>query len=205
MQGPESVGCLEGSGHLDSYVKHFLHAQRAGVMNPGVQRVPGVILHHDVGPARRRGADLKDVDNIRVPGQLAHRALLAQESLEVVRIEVGGEHLDGHGALQGVLPAAVDRAETTASDHVSVIEPRRGQLRGDRGAQVILSRRRTEFGDEPPRPKGGNRTCMSITPRSTHRAYRHRSRTPRPNLDGPERRVGRDDAHPCAAASPIGA
>ena len=33
--------------------------------------------------------------DVRVPGQSAHRALLAHEAVEIVRVEVGGQYLDG--------------------------------------------------------------------------------------------------------------
>jgi hypothetical protein len=100
MSSAEPVGCLEGAGHFDSRVQRFLHAQWAALVNPCVQGIPWVILHHDVGPTRRGDADLEDIDNIRVPGQLAHRTLLKQESMDVVRCEVGGKHFDRDGAVQ---------------------------------------------------------------------------------------------------------
>ena len=56
-------------------------------------------------------------------GQFAHCALLAQESFDIVLIAISGEHLDRNGALERLLPAAVDRAETAAPDFLGIAEP----------------------------------------------------------------------------------
>ena len=92
-------------------------------MDACAQGVARMVLHHDEGPARRRRADVKDVDDVRMPAQLAHRALLAQKPLDVVGIEVRGEHLHRDGALQRTLLAAVDRSEATDADLGGIVEP----------------------------------------------------------------------------------
>ena len=100
VQGAKPVCGLEGSGNLHSDVQRLHPGERADGMDPCAQRVLRMVLHHDVGPARRRGADVKNADDVRMPAQLAHSALLAQKPLDIVRIEVRGEHLHGDGALQ---------------------------------------------------------------------------------------------------------
>ena len=109
-------------------------------MDACAQGVPRVVLHHDVGPTRRGGADVKNVDDVRMAGQLAHCALLAQKSFDVVWIEIGGEHLDRNRALQSTLHAAVNRAETADSDFLGIFEPCRGQFRSDRRRQITCCR-----------------------------------------------------------------
>jgi len=103
-----------------------------------IQGVPRVVLHHDVGPTRLRHADLKYLDDVRMAAQLAHRALFAHEPFDIVCIEIGGEHLDRNGAVECALPAAVDRAETAASNFLGIGEPGRGQFGRDRRRQITL-------------------------------------------------------------------
>jgi len=75
---------------------------------------------------------------MRVPGELSHGALLAEESLEVVRPQIGGEHLDGDAAVEGTLRAAIHHAETASSDFVDIFESGCGQLLRDPRRQVTL-------------------------------------------------------------------
>ena len=112
-----------------------------GSAHPANRRV---VLHHDVRPTRRGGADLQDVDDVRVPGQPAHRALLAQEPFEVVRIQIGGEHLDRDGAVERSLRTAIDDAEAATPDFVGILESGRGQLRREprRSCHAVLDRLR---------------------------------------------------------------
>ena len=60
-------------------------------------------------------ADLKDVDDVRMPRQAAHGVALAQEAFAVVLVERRCEDLDGDGAPEGFLVAAVDDAATAAA------------------------------------------------------------------------------------------
>src|SRR4029078_6271468 len=53
----------------------------------------GVLLHPDERPAGGGRPDLEDGDDVRVPGEFAHRDLLTHEPLEVVGLEIGGQHL----------------------------------------------------------------------------------------------------------------
>ena len=72
-------------------------------------------------PLARR-ADLQNVHDVRVSGQPAHGALLTQETFEVVGVEIGVQHLDGDGAVEHRLCAAVDDAETAAADLLDLVE-----------------------------------------------------------------------------------
>jgi hypothetical protein len=69
------------------------------------------------------------------------------------------DHLLTAAALDGGVPgecaeqrgaqATVDHAETTDSDFVSIVEPRRGQLCGDRRGQITQSFHPTSLGHRP--------------------------------------------------------
>src|ERR1700732_1994554 len=118
-----------------------------------IQGVPRGVLHHDVGPTRLRYADLKYLDDVRMAAQLAHGALLAQKSFDIVCIEISGEHLDRNGALERTLPAAVDRAETAPSDFLGIAESGRGQFSSDRRHQLPQNRPRIRLDHRRPRPR----------------------------------------------------
>ena len=81
MQGAAPVRRLQRTGQLDPDVDRVAPVDRAHLVDPRIQGTSRVVLHHDVRPTRRGRADLKDADDVRVPGELSHRALLAEESL----------------------------------------------------------------------------------------------------------------------------
>ena len=94
-------------------------------------------LHHQVRITAFGFADLQHADDVRVAGQPAHRPLLTQEPLPVL-VELGGEHLDRHRAVQGELGAAIDDPETAPADLFGIVESGRTQLRNDGRAHVAL-------------------------------------------------------------------
>lgn len=128
-RGAELVRRLERAGHLHPEAEGFAPRERARPADSHLQGVVFVILHQDVRPPGRGGADLEDVDDVRVPGPAVHRALFAKEPFEVLRVRIGGEDLDRDGAIEGHLPAAVDDAEAAAADLLRPLEPGGGQLR----------------------------------------------------------------------------
>ncbi len=103
MDDAETVRGFEGARQFDAESQRLGPLDRSHSANAGVERVARVILHHDVMATRRSGADPVDVDDVRVPGQLTHRALLTQKPFEVVAVEVLGEHFHRDGAVQGWL------------------------------------------------------------------------------------------------------
>src|ERR1700740_946868 len=50
MQGAKPVRCLQSARHLDPNVNGLLPADWTSMADPFLERVPGVILHHNVGP-----------------------------------------------------------------------------------------------------------------------------------------------------------
>ncbi|VBA33240.1 hypothetical protein LAUMK13_00244 [Mycobacterium innocens] len=70
--------------------------------------------------------------------------LLPQETLEVLRVQVGGQHLDRDRAVQQRLSAPVYDTETSAPDLGDVVESRLAQFRGDVGNQTPLRRVRID-------------------------------------------------------------
>ena len=91
------------------------------------------------------GADLQNGHDVRVSGEAAHGALLAQEAVEIVRVKVGVQYLDGNGAVERGLGAAVDDPEAAVSDLLDVVKSRLTQFRGnvrDSGPAVWQADRR---------------------------------------------------------------
>ena len=94
------MGRLDRAGKLHPDPKRLSQGKRSGPTDAGVQRILRVILHDEIGASGRGDADLQDVDDIGVAGQPAHRALLAQESIEIVSVETRRQHLHGDGPVK---------------------------------------------------------------------------------------------------------
>ncbi len=75
---------------------------------------------------------------MRVPGEPAHRALLTQEAVEVVGVELGAQYLDGNAAIQQRLLAAVNQTESAVSDLFDALEPGVAQFCGDAEGLIPL-------------------------------------------------------------------
>jgi hypothetical protein len=96
-----------------------------------LQRILGVVGHHDERPATGQDADLKNLHDMRVSRKAAHDPLLAQEAGKIVRVKIGGQHLDRNRTVQHRLGAAVDDAKAATTDLLDVVEFRLAQFRGD--------------------------------------------------------------------------
>jgi hypothetical protein len=96
-----------------------------------------VVLHHQIRVTAGGFADLKDTDDIRMPGEPSHRTLLAQEALSAL-VGLGSEDLDSDDPVKRDLGAPVDNAETAAADLFGVVESGPTQFRGDGEADVAL-------------------------------------------------------------------
>ncbi|MFC9761865.1 hypothetical protein [Rhodococcus jostii] len=81
-----------------------------------------------------------------MPRQAAHRLLFANKPLEVVLIQVGGEHLDCDRPVQRRLQAAKQDPEAAPSDLDRVLKPVRSQLRRDRRNEITLGCQRVDLG-----------------------------------------------------------
>jgi hypothetical protein len=79
-----------------------------------------------------------------VSGQLSHHDLLAEESLEVVRLEFGGQDLHRHRSIQRWLYAAVHDPEAAASDLLRIRESGSYQFSRYPGGSVGLCRQRVD-------------------------------------------------------------
>ena len=125
------VGGLERTRHLDPQVEDFCDGTRPMSPDPGVERAAGMEGHHDERVTGSGHPGLEDVHDVGMAGQAAHRLLLAQETHAIGLVPAGAQHLDGDLAVEGRLPTAVDDAETTASGHLRIGEPGRGQVVDD--------------------------------------------------------------------------
>lgn len=99
MENVESVCCLHRAGHLHTKPQRLRQRQRTVVADPDVERILLMVWHHDVGKAAVGGTDLRDGDDVRVPGQTAHRPLFPEESLPILLVELDEENLHRHRAI----------------------------------------------------------------------------------------------------------
>ena len=91
--------------------------------------------------------DLQDVDDVRVAGESAHGPLFAQESFEVL-VQLRRRAPSPRPSARARLVAAVDDAESAASDLLGVVEPLRLQLRREAGLiTVTLGSKGVDVGD----------------------------------------------------------
>ena len=137
MQDFPTVCGFQRTGYLHTDVQNLLDGQSAKSANPRFQRTPLVILHHQVGAAALGLADLQHADNVGVPCEPTHRALLAQKPFSVL-LHLRGEDLHGHHAIKRRLATAKDDAESTPADLIGISESGRTQLRDDGRAHVSL-------------------------------------------------------------------
>ena len=68
------------------------------------------------------------------------------EPLDVVVVEIGGQHLDGNDSIERVLRAAVDHTETASADLLRLRQTNRRKLAGDIANNVLLCYERILFG-----------------------------------------------------------
>ncbi len=148
---PSRCAVSSAPGQRNPEVHCFLPADGTGTADPRVQRIPAVVLHHQVRAAGHRGTDLHHVDDVRMPGQTAHGALFAEEPFEIVRGEVRGQDLDRDGPVERDLVAAIHDSETAAADFVRVHESGKGEFRCDVGSDVALCGQRILPGHGGPR------------------------------------------------------
>lgn len=151
VQGARPVGRLERTGHLDAEPEHVAPVERTVPADAQIQRCVGVVLHHDERKALGRGPDLEDVDDVRVPGESSHRTLLTHEPLEVLRVEVVGQHLDRDIAVQCGLAAAIYGTVATTTDLDRIGETCFHQFTGDVADGIALCGQRIVLGHDVPR------------------------------------------------------
>ena len=146
MQGSASVRGFQRARDFDPDVQRVGPPDRSVVVDLGLQRTVRVVLHHDVRPAGGGGPDLEDGDDVRVPGQFAHRDLLTHEPLQVVGLEIRGQHLHRDCAIELGLAAAIHHAEPASADLLGILETGSHQLRRDPGVHIPLRRQRVAAG-----------------------------------------------------------
>ena len=155
MQSAHAVRGFECTSQLDADAERLHPIEGSVLADQGFQRILLVIGHYQVWTAARDGADLHDVDNVRVTGQPPHGALFPQKSFEVLGVEVGIQHLDSDGAVECRLRAAVYNAETAAADLFDLIETLATKFRGDIRDQTPLRCKRIALGHRcHPQPVG---------------------------------------------------
>ena len=98
---------------------------------PHRQGIRGVVGHHDEWPVTGGHPDPQDVDDVRVPGQPAHRVALAQETFPALLVHVRRQQLDRDVSTQGRLVTAINHAGAAPGHLVRILESGGGQLRGD--------------------------------------------------------------------------
>ena len=184
VQRPRPVRRLQRPADLHTQPQGRRPVQRPAPLDPLVQRALRVVLHHDVRAAGPGGPDLHHRDDVRVPGQPPHRPLLAQEPLQVVGVEVGGQHLDRNGPVQRRLLAPEHRAEPAPPDLLGVERtPPRPTRRGRPECQRPV---RAAAASHPARTRPSQHRCSSR--RCTRATAAASDRGPRAR--GPRRATG---------------
>src|SRR6476661_4024759 len=91
--------------------------------------------HHNVLPTVRRCSYMQYVNDVGMSGQSAHRLFFAEEALEVLLVDRGGEHFDGDCSFEGALKATVDRSKPAPADLDRTIEALGFQLQHEVGGR----------------------------------------------------------------------
>src|SRR5207249_7474987 len=104
-------------GGVDHDAARLLRRQPAPAFEPGRERLPVDVRHHEVDEAVRPFADAVDRDNVRV-GQPGGGLRLAQEPDAdlLAEGELRREYLDGHLAFQALVTRLVHDAHPAAAD-----------------------------------------------------------------------------------------
>src|SRR5262249_63153 len=100
-------------------------------LDPRFQRTLGVILHDNVRSPAAGGAAVMNVYDVRVARKAAHRALLAKETLEIVRARVGSEDLHRNRPVEKGVQASKPYAESATAVRRRVLKSLRYQIRGN--------------------------------------------------------------------------
>ena len=123
MQRAHKVRGFQCTGQFHADAHRLAPIEGSVPSDQRFQRILGVVWHHDERPATGSGADLQNRHDVRVSGQPAHRTLLTQKSIEIVRVEVGGQNLDRDSAIQFRLRAAIDDPKAAAPDFLDESNP----------------------------------------------------------------------------------
>src|SRR5437870_10731450 len=117
MDDADRVRGAQRVGGLDHDAARLLRRQPATALEPGRERLPVDIRHHEVDEAVRTFADAMNRHDVRV-GELSGGLRLAQEPDAdlLAEGELGREHLDGHLALQALVPRLIHHAHPAAAD-----------------------------------------------------------------------------------------
>src|SRR5437870_12315002 len=117
MDDADRVRGAQRVGGLDHDAARLLRRQPATALEPGRERLPVDVRHHEVDEAVRPFADAVDRDNVRV-GQPGGGLRLAQEPDAdlLAEGELRREHLDGHLAFQALVSRLVHDAHPAAAD-----------------------------------------------------------------------------------------
>ena len=140
VRGFESPGELHADGQRLGPVERSVPAYEV------LERILGVVGHDDERPAAIRGADAQNGHDVRVSGEAAHGALLAQEAGEIVRVKVGVQYLHGNRAVERGLRTSVDDTEAAMPDLLDVVKSHLTQFSGDVRAQTPLGGKRIDVG-----------------------------------------------------------
>ena len=111
------VGGGQPLGDLPADPQHLRHVERAGPVEPLLERLAGDELHHQV--RQRLLADLVHLHHVLVP-DLGRRPGLAQEPLAGRRGggHLRGQHLHRHDPLEHVVERPEDDAEAALAEHL---------------------------------------------------------------------------------------
>src|SRR5262249_34898536 len=94
MKNTGTVRGFQGARQSHPYRQRFTNGKRSMALDPGAQRVPLVVRHHDVWTPGEGLAAMQHGHDVRVPRDPSHRPLLALKVFELDVVLIGTEHLD---------------------------------------------------------------------------------------------------------------
>ncbi|EKT80808.1 hypothetical protein WSS_A20519 [Rhodococcus opacus M213] len=105
---------LHCTRHLHRQPQRLAQRQRTVAADPRIEGILRVKGHYYVRQVTVGGADLQNINDVRVAGQPAHRPLFPEKPRPVLLVKFGGEHLHHHRAFQVRLGATVDHRSRSA-------------------------------------------------------------------------------------------
>ena len=124
MQYARAMRGFERTRQLHADAQRLAPVERSVPADQRLQRILGVVGHHDERPALASDADLKNVSRCAGARKAGPWRAAREGSGRDCPGQVGGQHLDGDRAVQHRLSAAIDHPESAVPDFLDVVKSR---------------------------------------------------------------------------------
>ena len=94
MKNTRAVSGFQSARQSHPYRQRLIDCERSMTLDPGAQRIPTVVGHHDVWTSGEGLAAMQHGHDVRVARDPSHRPLLAVKVFEIDVVLIGTEHLD---------------------------------------------------------------------------------------------------------------